>query len=160
VLRVFVGRTAADRTTERVVVIECEIDDMNPQLFGTLMDRLHAAGAHDVFFASVMMKKNRPGVLVTALARPDQREAIIGVLFAETTSIGVRYHEMQRECLSREIMTVDTPLGPVNFKVASRDGRVVNAAPEFDDCARLAAENGLPVKDVQAMALKAWLDRS
>ena len=160
VLRVFIGRTAADRTTERVVVIECEIDDMNPQLFGTLMDRLHAAGAHDVFFASVMMKKNRPGVLVTALARPDQREAIIGVLFAETTSIGVRYHEMQRECLSREIMTVDTPLGPVNFKVASRDGRVVNAAPEFDDCARLAAENGLPVKDVQAMALKAWLDRS
>src|SRR5688500_16186620 len=131
---------------------------MNPQLFGTLMDRLYSAGALDVYYAAVMMKKNRPGVLVTVLALPDQREAIATVLFNETTTIGVRYQEMLRERLARETRTVSTPLGAVDFKVASRDGRVVNAPPEFDDCARLAREHGLPVKDVQTIALKAWLD--
>jgi uncharacterized protein (DUF111 family) len=95
---------------------------------------------------------------VTVLALPDRREAIATVLFNETTTIGVRYQEMLRERLAREIRTLNTPLGAVNFKVASRNGRVVNASPEFDDCARLALEHGLPVKDVQAIALKAWLD--
>jgi uncharacterized protein (TIGR00299 family) protein len=158
VLRVFLGETPGQAGAERIVTVECEIDDMNPQLFGTLMDRLYAAGALDVYYAAVMMKKNRPGVLVTVLALPDQREAIATVLFNETTTIGVRYQEMLRERLARETRTVSTPLGAVNFKVASRDGRVVNASPEFDDCARLALEHGLPVKDVQTIALKAWLD--
>jgi pyridinium-3,5-bisthiocarboxylic acid mononucleotide nickel chelatase len=158
VLRIFLGDTGATAAAERVVTIECEIDDMNPQLFGPLMDRLYATGALDVYYAAVMMKKNRPGVLVTVLAQPEQREAIAGVLFSETTTIGVRYQEVMRERLAREIVTVPTPLGTVRFKIASRDGRVVNAAPEFDDCARLAAEHNLPVKHVQALALKAWLD--
>ncbi len=158
VLRVFLGETDRTRAADRIVVVECEIDDMNPQLFGTLMDRLYAAGALDVYYAAVMMKKSRPGVLVTVLAQPDHREAIAGLLFAETTTIGVRYQEVLRECLAREIRTVETPLGPVKFKVASRDGRIVNAAPEFEDCARLASERSLPVKEVQALALKAWLD--
>ncbi len=158
VLRVFLGETDRTRAVDRIVVVECEIDDMNPQLFGTLMDRLYAAGALDVYYAAVTMKKSRPGVLVTVLAPPDHREAIAGLLFAETTTIGVRYQEVLRECLAREIRTVETPLGPVRFKVASRDGRIVNAAPEFDDCARLAGEQGLPVKEVQALALKAWMD--
>jgi uncharacterized protein (TIGR00299 family) protein len=158
VLRVFLGETAGQSGAERIVTIECEIDDMNPQLFGTLMDRLYSAGALDVYYAAVMMKKNRPGVLVTVLALPDRREAIATVLFDETTTIGVRYQEMLRERLARETRTLNTPLGAVNFKVASRNGRVVNASPEFDDCARLAVEHGLPVKDVQAIALKAWLD--
>jgi uncharacterized protein (TIGR00299 family) protein len=158
VLRVFLGETATARAADRVVVIECEIDDMNPQLFGPLMDRLYAAGALDVYYAAVMMKKSRPGVLVTVLASPDRRESITASLFTETTTIGVRYQEVLRECLAREVRTIDTSLGPVRFKVASRDGRVVNAAPEFDDCARIAAEKGLAVKDVQALALKAWMD--
>jgi uncharacterized protein (TIGR00299 family) protein len=158
VLRVLLGETLTGQATDRVVVVECEIDDMNPQLFGPLMDRLYAAGALDVYYVSVMMKKNRPGVLVTVLASPDRRESITGILFAETTSIGVRYQEVQRECLEREVRTVETSLGPVRFKVASRDGRVINAAPEFDDCARIAGERGLAVKDVQALALKAWPD--
>ena len=158
VLRMFLGDTEAQTGAERIVTIECEIDDMNPQLFGTLMDRLYSAGALDVYYAAVMMKKSRPGVLVTVLALPDRREAIATVLFEETTTIGVRYQEMLRERLARETRTLNTPLGAVNFKVASRNGRVVNASPEFDDCARLALEHGLPVKDVQAIALKAWLD--
>jgi uncharacterized protein (TIGR00299 family) protein len=158
VLRVMVGEAAGARAVEPIVVLECEIDDMNPQLFGPLMDRLFEAGALDVFYAPVQMKKNRPGTLVTVLSAPATREAVSAVLFAETTTIGVRYREVQRECLTREVRVVNTPVGPIRFKVASRDGRVFNAAPEFDDCARAAAERRIPLKDVQAIATKAWLD--
>ena len=124
---------------------------MNPQLFGPLMDRLYAAGALDVYYAAVQMKKNRPGTLVTVIAPPDRRDALAAILFTETTTIGVRHHEMQRERLDRTMRTVETPVGPIRFKVASRDGRIVNASPEFDDCVRAAAERGLPIKDVQAL---------
>jgi pyridinium-3,5-bisthiocarboxylic acid mononucleotide nickel chelatase len=140
------------------VVLECEIDDMNPQLFGPLMDRLFDAGALDVFYAPVQMKKNRPGTLVTVLCAPGSREKTSAVLFAETTTIGVRYREVQRECLSREVRVLETPVGPIRFKVATRDGRVFNASPEFEDCARAAAARRMPLKDVQALATKAWLD--
>ena len=160
VLRMVVGESAEGGHARRVVEIICEIDDMNPQLFGPLMDRLHQEGALDVFYAPVQMKKNRPGVLVTVLARPEHRQRLAGILFAETTTIGVRYQEMMRECLEREIVDVETPAGTVRFKVARRDGQVLNAAPEFDDCARIAAARGLPVKDVQALALTAWMNRN
>jgi uncharacterized protein (DUF111 family) len=160
VLRILVGDAASSSSIESVMVLESEIDDMNPQLFGPLMERLFEAGALDVFYAPVQMKKNRPGTLVTVLCAPAHREKVSSVLFAETTTIGVRYQEVQRECLTREVRVVDTPLGPIRFKVASRDGRVFNASPEFDDCSRAAAERRLPLKDVQAIATKAWLDRS
>jgi uncharacterized protein (TIGR00299 family) protein len=158
VLRVIVGEIDDAPAVESIVVLECEIDDMNPQLFGPLMDHLHEAGALDVFYAPVQMKKNRPGTLVTVLARPGDRERLAALLFTETTTIGVRYQEMRRDRLDREARTIETPAGPIRFKVASRDGRVLNAAPEFDDCARAAAARGLPIKDVQAIAMKAWLD--
>jgi hypothetical protein len=158
VLRLWVGETAGTTAAERIVRIECEIDDMNPQLFGPLMDRLAAAGALDVFYAPVQMKKNRPGTLVTIIAPPERREAITGVLFTDTTTIGVRYDEMLRDRLDREIRTIETPVGAIRFKVAGRDGRILNAAAEFDDCARVAGERGLSIKDVQAIATKAWLD--
>jgi pyridinium-3,5-bisthiocarboxylic acid mononucleotide nickel chelatase len=160
VLRLLVGETASTPGLERIVVLECEIDDMNPQLFGPLMDALYAAGALEVFYAAVQMKKNRPGTLVTVIAPPDRREALAGKLFAETTTIGVRYQELLRERLEREIRILDTPVGPIRFKVATRDGRVLNAAPEFDDCAKAAAERGMSIKDVHAIAQKAWLDDS
>jgi len=158
VLRLLIGEKDTSRSIERIVTLECEIDDMNPQLFGPLMDRLYAVGALDVFYSPVQMKKNRPGTLVTVIAPPVRREPIAAALFAETTTIGVRYQEMMRERLEREIRTIETPVGPIRFKIASRDGRVVNAAPEFDDCARAARDRGMPIKDVQAAALKAWLD--
>ena len=145
---------------ERVVVLECQIDDMNPQLYGVLMDRLTGAGALDVFYAPIQMKKNRPGTLVTVIASPPRRSELAGILFAESTTIGVRVTETLRERLERESVTVDTRLGAVRVKVARRRGDVLNAAPEFDDCVRLAAEHGVAVKDVQAMAVKAWLDRA
>jgi uncharacterized protein (TIGR00299 family) protein len=158
VLRIMVGERAGAAAAERIVTIECEIDDMNPQLFGPLMDKLSEAGALDVFYAAVQMKKNRPGTLVTVIAHPGKRDAIAGVLFAHTTTIGVRYQEMLRDRLDREMQTVETPLGPIRFKVATRDGRVLNAAAEFDDCARIAAERAVPIKDVQAIATRAWLE--
>lgn len=158
VLRVMVGRDGRAVQAEQVVVIECEIDDMNPQIYGMLMDRLHAEGALDVFYASVQMKKNRPGTLVTVVAPPDRRIALSDVIFRETTTLGVRYRDVVREKLKRELVTVETPLGSVRFKVARQGTDVVNASPEFDDCTRIAAERNLPVKEVQAIATKAYLD--
>ncbi len=126
---------------------------MNPQIFGVVMDRLYAAGALEVFYVPVQMKKNRPGHAADGRrARPSCRPALTDVIFRETTTIGLRHYEVERECLRREIVTVDTPLGAVRFKLAWRDGRVVNAVPEFDDCARIAAASNLSVKEVQAIA--------
>jgi uncharacterized protein (TIGR00299 family) protein len=159
VLRVLVGEEAeqsAHTPHERVAVVECEIDDMNPQLFGVAMDRLYAAGALEVFYVPVQMKKNRPGTLLTVIAPPDRLPAMTDVVFRETTTIGLRHYEVDRECLRREIVPVETPIGPVRFKVAWRNGRVVNAVPEFEDCAKLASERNLPVKDVQAIAMQAY----
>jgi len=156
VLRVLLGREADISASPRVVVIECEIDDMNPQIYGVVMDRLYAAGALEVFYVPVQMKKNRPGTLLTVVAPPAQRAAMSEIIFRETTTIGLRYSEVARDCLVREHVDVETPIGTVRMKLAWRDGRLVNAVPEFDDCAALAASHNLPVKHVQALAVKAW----
>jgi uncharacterized protein (TIGR00299 family) protein len=159
VLRVLIGDADTSAPPHRVVVIEAEIDDMNPQIFGVLIDRLLGDGALDVFYTSIQMKKNRPGTLLTIVAPPGARERLAATVFRETTTIGIRYREMDRECLDRETVAVETPFGRVSIKVARRNGEVMNASPEFDDCARLAAESGRPVKDIQAAAIKAFLDR-
>jgi uncharacterized protein (TIGR00299 family) protein len=162
VLRMIVGERAAARPSavghppsDSVVSIQCEIDDMNPQLFGPLMDRLLAAGALDVFYTPVQMKKGRPGTLVTVLARPAGLDALTDLLFRDSTTIGVRYQEMARSCLERTTETVETAYGPVRFKIARRDGRELNAAPEFDDCELRAAEHGVSIKAVQTAAWQA-----
>jgi len=156
VLRVLVGRAAAEEHAERVTVIECEIDDMNPQIFGVAMERLYAAGALEVFYVPVQMKKNRPGTLLTVVAPPSLRRKLSEVIFTETTTIGLRHYEVDRECLQREIVTVETPLGAVRFKIAWRDGRIVNAVPEFEDCARIATAHNVSVKEVQTVAVQAY----
>jgi len=156
------GRMAGAGRVEgamRVAVLECEIDDMNPQIFGVLMEKLYAAGALEVFYSAVQMKKNRPGTLMTIIAKPEQRDAMTEIVFRESTTIGVRHQELSRECLDREMVSVATALGAVRFKVASRDGRILNAQPEFDDLAKLSEQRGIPIKDVQALAHKAWLER-
>jgi hypothetical protein len=159
VLRVLVGETEDRANTHAVVLIEAEIDDMNPQIFGVLIDQLLAAGALDVFYTPIQMKKSRPGTLLSIVAAPSARETLTSIVFRETTTIGVRYSEMKRECLERETVTVQTPYGPVAVKVARRDGEILNASPEFDDCARVATAAGRPVKEVHAAAIKAFLDR-
>jgi uncharacterized protein (TIGR00299 family) protein len=156
VLRILRGaRADVSGGDERIVKLESEIDDMNPQFFGPLMDGLLAAGALDVFYTPVQMKKGRPGTLVTIIAPPARRQALTDLLFRESTTIGVRYEEMSRTRLDRAVEIVETPYGPVRFKIARRDGQELNAAPEFDDCARIAAERGVPIKAVQAAAVLA-----
>jgi uncharacterized protein (TIGR00299 family) protein len=155
------AEAAALRTSKsmKVAVLECEIDDMNPQIFGVLMEKLYAAGALEVFYSAVQMKKNRPGTLMTIVAKPEDRERMTEIVFTESTTIGIRHQELARECLDREMVSVATRLGAVRFKVARRDGRILNAQPEFEDLAKLSAEHGIPIKDVQALAHKAWLER-
>jgi uncharacterized protein (DUF111 family) len=106
------------------------------------------------------MKKNRPGTLVTIVGRPAHRERLSGIMFRETTTLGLRYQIVERERLERETIAVQTAAGTVRVKIARREGHVINAAPEFDDCARLAAERGMSVKDVLALATKAYLDKA
>lgn len=155
VLRIMKGARADGSDGESVVKIESEIDDMNPQLFGPLMDDLLAAGALDVFYTAVQMKKSRPGTLVTIVAPVARRQALSEILFRESTTIGIRYQEMSRTCLDRSWESVETPYGPIRFKIARLDGQELNASPEFDDCAKLAAQHGVPVKAVQAAAIQA-----
>jgi len=159
-LRVILGHSQEPPRTDQLLVLETNIDDLNPEFYEHVMERALEAGARDVFLCPIHMKKNRPGTLITVIASPPRRSALAGILFAESTTIGVRVTETLRERLERESVTVDTRLGAVRVKVARRRGEVLNAAPEFDDCVRLAAEYGVAVKDVQAIAVKAWLDRA
>jgi hypothetical protein len=159
VLRLIVGEEAAPGATERILVLETEIDDMPPQLFGPLMDRLTAAGALDVFYTAIQMKKGRPGVLVTLLCEPGRREALEEVLFSETTTLGVRRQEWDRTALERERVVVETAYGPVAIKIGRRGARVYNAQPEFEDCRKAADARGVPVKEVWAAALAAYRGR-
>ena len=156
VLRLIVGEEDTAATADRVVVLETEIDDMSPQLFGPLTERLLASGALDVYLTAIQMKKGRPGVLLTVLAVPAKREALEALLFAETTTLGIRRQEWDRTTLSRESVSVETPYGPVRVKLGRRGEQVLNAQPEFDDCHQLAQERKVPVKEVWAAAVAAW----
>ena len=156
VLRILIGNAAEASPGDMVAVIECEIDDMNPQLFGSAMESLYAAGALEVFYVPVQMKKNRPGTLLTVVAKPELRSKLADIVFRETTTIGLRHYEVEREVLDRQIVDVDTPVGAIRFKLGSRAGRVINAVPEFDDCLAIARAKNLSVKDVQVIALQAY----
>lgn len=163
VLRLFVGDAAAAHAAagwqETVAVIETNVDDMNPQLYGYFAERALAEGALDVFATSVQMKKNRPGQLVTILCEPARVDALVDLLFRETTTLGVRVSEARRRILERETVAVETPHGTVRMKVARLNGNVLNAAPEYDDCQRLASERGVPLKQVLADAIAAYHQR-
>jgi hypothetical protein len=148
-LRVLVGEARVD-TYERdtVSVIETNIDDMNPEYYGYVSDRLMLHGALDVSFASVFMKKNRLGVLVTVLCPNEIVDAAIDILLSETSTMGVRVHRVERKKLPRENICVKTEYGDVNVKLGKHKGKVTNVAPEFEDCKRIATERGIPLKDV------------
>jgi uncharacterized protein (TIGR00299 family) protein len=155
VVRLLVGE-AEPEASGRVVVLETEIDDMSPQLLGPVLDRLLGQGALDAFFTPAHMKKGRPGLLLTVLAPPDRAEALEAVIFEETSTLGLRRHTCERTVLPRESIAVDTPYGPVSVKVARREGRVVNAQPEFEDCRRQAERHGVALKEVWAAALAGY----
>jgi hypothetical protein len=149
VLRCFLGRTvdrgAADET---VLQVETTIDDMSPQLYETLIERVFDAGALDVFLQPVIMKRGRPGVVVTALCVPERVADLSRALFEESTTIGVRWSEWQRARLQREMVEVATAYGIIPFKISRLGDRIVTVTPEFADVARIAREKSLPVREV------------
>ncbi|MGA7922303.1 MAG: nickel pincer cofactor biosynthesis protein LarC [Candidatus Acidiferrales bacterium] len=156
VLRILIGEDVAREPDAYgdapVTVIETNIDDMSPQIYGYFAERVLAAGALDVFSAPVQMKKNRPGLLITILAEEGNVTTLIDLLFRETTTIGLRTHEVRRKTLDRELVPVMTTFGEVKMKVSRMNGTVLNAAPEYEDCRRIAAEKGVPLKEVMATA--------
>ncbi|TLY23510.1 MAG: nickel pincer cofactor biosynthesis protein LarC [Nitrospirae bacterium] len=147
-LRVFVGETLAPTEFDRVAVLETNLDDMNPQGYDLLIERLLARGALDVTLTPVIMKRGRPGIVLNVLTDPAKVEPMLKVLFAETTTLGVRVQEVARRLLARELTEVATRFGPVRVKVAKAGGRSVKARPEYQDCKRIAEQTGLPLRDV------------
>jgi uncharacterized protein (TIGR00299 family) protein len=159
-LRLMLGEErsiSSEQARGDVMVIEANIDDMNPQNFAYVTEKLLQAGALDVFTVPVQMKKGRPGQLLQVLAPSDDVDALSRVIFQETTTIGVRKYPADRTTLDREFVEVETEYGRVRIKVSKFGGEVVNFAPEFDDCVRLARENNVPLKKVQAVAINAYL---
>jgi pyridinium-3,5-bisthiocarboxylic acid mononucleotide nickel chelatase len=153
-----VGKAASNRE-ETIVVVETNIDDMNPQVYGFVMERAFALGALDVFMTSAQMKKDRPGVLLTVLCKPEKVEAMIEMLLVETTTLGVRYYEAKRRVLERSIEEVETTYGRVRIKVARDGARTLHFQPEYDDCARLAVETNTPLLEVLAAATAAYREK-
>ncbi|MSP61987.1 MAG: nickel pincer cofactor biosynthesis protein LarC [Myxococcales bacterium] len=162
-LRVILGQSRAatetEATVERAVVIEANIDDMSPELAAPLVEALLLAGARDAWLQPIVMKKGRPALLVGAIAAPERRAAVEAALFRESTTLGVRAHEVERAVLARRIVEVETPFGKVAVKVAGPVGGELNVAPEYEACRAVAARAGVPVKRVFAEALAAWYRR-
>ena len=159
-LRVMVGEMSLKKN-DSLVMIETNIDDMNPEIFDAVMESLFKAGALDVYFSSVIMKKSRPATKVSVLAEQKEREVLSKILLRETTSFGVRFYEVGRLILDREIQKLKTSYGVIKIKIGSLDGETVQAAPEFEDCRNSARKKKIPVKkvydDVLALAQKKWL---
>lgn len=164
VVRLTVGEAAstlaAKTASEMVTVLEANLDDLNPQVFGYVMDRLLAEGALDVFGMPVQMKKNRPGTLLTALCKPEDAGKLTQLIFTETTTLGVRRRDEVRQKLARRWENVRTPWGEVRIKIASMNGTVTNYAPEYEDCRRIAAEHHVPLKTVMQEATREYLGNS
>ncbi len=151
----------ADTTPDTISVIEANIDDLSPQIFGHLMEQALAAGALDIFYTPVQMKKNRPGILLTLLCAVGDREKFIDLIFRETTTLGVRHRDEKRVILRREFVTVETKFGAIKIKIAhDATGKIVTAAPEFEDCHAAALKNNVAVREVQSAALKSYAEKS
>jgi pyridinium-3,5-bisthiocarboxylic acid mononucleotide nickel chelatase len=160
-LRVLVGEAdgRAEVADETLLMIETNIDDSSPQVLGYVMDRAFEMGALDCYLTHTQMKKNRPGLLVSILCRPDEREKFLQMIFAETTTIGARSYEVARRALARETVRVETQFGPIDVKVAYPNGDsanasidAVNAMPEFEQCRAAASKAGVPLHEVQEAA--------
>jgi len=156
-LRLLIGEEDSSAVTESIAVIETVIDDSNPQVLAYVSEKLLAAGAWDVYRASVQMKKGRGGVQMTVLCRPDLMPVIQEIIFRETTSIGLRWRLENKLALAREFAQIETRWGKVRIKIARLpNGDQVNAQPEYEDCRRLAAEHSVPLKQVTEAAMLAY----
>jgi len=159
VLRAVLGELEKDKAPEQITELQANIDDLSPEILGAAQERLFKAGALDVFLIPIQMKKNRPGTIITVLCRPEEREAMQEILFAETSTFGIRYRDMDRVSLEREIVRVETSAGSVQIKVGRRHGRIVQVSPEFESCDEVARESRQPLKRIYEIALQAfWSD--
>ncbi|MCK4828301.1 DUF111 family protein, partial [bacterium] len=147
-LRILIGDQQAEDQTDTVVILETNIDDTNPEWLGYLMDRLFDAGALDVVFLPVQMKKNRPGIQVQVMGRPEQKDSLMEIMFVESTTLGIRFRYSQRKVLESCITEIDSPWGKIRVKkVTNRDGAPF-FLPEYEDCRKVALENNLPLKEI------------
>lgn len=135
-------------TGQKITIIETNIDDMTPQVYEYVMDKLFEAGALDVFLTQVIMKKSRPGVILTVLCNENKREDLIKIILKETTSIGVRFYEAGRRTLEREVKTIETEFGKVNIKIAKLNDNLVKIIPEYEECKKIAKRLNLPLIEV------------
>jgi uncharacterized protein (TIGR00299 family) protein len=157
-LRAFLGErqgAVRGRSRERRLVFSTNIDDMNPELYPYVMEKLFSAGAEDVWLVPVQMKKSRPAVTLQVLAPPALEDEIRELIFAETKTLGMRISEVDKEYMDREIIEVDTPFGCLQIKLARREGQPANIAPEYEDCRKAAVKHGVPLKEVYAAAEEA-----
>jgi len=161
VVRLTIGeaasKLAAKTASETITVLEANLDDLNPQVFGYVVDRLFEEGALDVFGMPVQMKKNRPGNLLTVLCKPEDATKLTQLIFAETTTLGVRRRDEVRQTLARRWENVPTQWGEVRIKIGSMNGTVTNYAPEYEDCRRIATEHHIPLKTVMQEATRMYL---
>jgi len=159
VMRLMIGE-AAERVVpgfdEEIDVIEANLDDMNPQIYGYFLEKALTAGALDVYTTPVQMKKNRPGTLLTVLCKSQDTNSLMSLVFAETTTFGARTYRAQRRKLPREFVSVSTEFGDVRMKVSRVNGRILHVAPEYDDCRKLAVEKNVPLQRVISEALRAY----
>jgi len=164
VVRLTVGETVETQPAasqgipeDTITVLEANLDDLNPQVFGYVMESLLAKGALDAFGTPVQMKKNRPGMLLTVLSRPEDASRLAMMVFSETTTLGIRMRREHRQTLIRSSVAVQTPWGEVRMKVANLNGSIVNYAPEYEDCRRIADQHKIPLKQVMQEATRQYL---
>jgi pyridinium-3,5-bisthiocarboxylic acid mononucleotide nickel chelatase len=160
VLRAVLGHLEASQATERIVELQTNIDDLSPEILGAVQDRLFQVGALDVFFTPIQMKKSRPATMLSVLCQPSAVEQIQGIIFAETSTFGIRYQEMDRKILDRELVEVETSAGQIQIKIGRSGGRILQVAPEFDSCLAVARLSGQPLKRVYELAVEAFWSSS
>jgi len=164
VVRLTIGETsltgrASKTASDTITVLEANLDDLNPQVFGYVVDQLFEEGALDAFAVPAQMKKSRPGTLLTVLCKPEDAAKLTQLIFGETTTLGIRKRDETRQTLARRWENVRTPWGDVRIKIASMNGSVTNYAPEYEDCRRIATENHVPLKTVIQEAASAYLGK-
>jgi pyridinium-3,5-bisthiocarboxylic acid mononucleotide nickel chelatase len=156
ILRAVLGDSEDPQATERIVELQANIDDLSPEILGAVQTRLLKVGALDAFFTPIQMKKGRPGTLISVLCRPSDRQKIQELLFTETSTFGIRYREIDRVTLDREVVEVQTAYGPVQIKIGKQDGKILQVSPEFESCNAAAERSHQPLKRIYELAVEAF----
>ena len=159
ILRAVLGEAEKSKSSDRIVELQANIDDLSPEILGAVQARLLKVGALDAFFTPIQMKKNRPGILLSVLCRPSDRQKIQELLFTETSTFGIRYREIERITLDREIVQVQTAFGSIQIKIGSQDGKIFQVSPEFESCNAAAERSQQPLKRIYELAVEAFWEK-